>query len=171
MNILDIIKERRSIRRFKPDPIPEEILNELKDALIWAPSAGNLQSRRFYFVFNREVKERLSGAALNQHFIAEAPLVIVCCADNRIERFYGSRGRELYALQDVAASIQNLMLLAHSRGLGSVWVGAFNEGEVSRVMGLPVHLRPVAIVPVGYPAESPSPPPRVKRDEAIEEIE
>lgn len=170
MNLLEIIKGRRSIRRFKSDLIPEDTLNQLKDALIWAPSAGNLQSRRFYFVFNREVKERLSGAALNQHFIAEAPLSIVCCADMRIERFYGSRGRDLYALQDVAASIQNLMLLAHSLGLGSVWVGAFHEDEVSKIMNLPSYLRPVAIVPVGYPLENPSPPPRVKRDEAIEDV-
>lgn len=170
MVLIDIIKGRRSIRRFKGDEISSEVIDALKDALIWAPSAGNLQSRRFYFVFNKAIKERLVRAALNQHFIAEAPLAIVCCADSTIERFYGKRGSELYMLQDVAASIENLMLLAYSFGLGSVWVGAFREEEISRILNLPDNLRPVAIVPVGYPDETPPPPPRVSKDKAVEEI-
>lgn len=170
MTLLDIIKGRRSIRRFKGDEIPEDVINAFKDALIWAPSAGNLQSRRFYFVFNKEIRKKLVSAALNQHFIAEAPLAIVCCADYTIDRFYGKRGSELYVLQDVAASIENLMLIAHSLGFGSVWVGAFNEGEVSKILNLPDNLRPVAIIPVGYPDEKPSPPPRISRNEAVEEI-
>ncbi len=170
MDILEIIKGRRSIRSFERRPLPGDLVEALKEALIWAPSAGNLQARRFYFVYNERIKEALVRAALNQRFIAEAPLAIVCCGNRTIERFYGRRGVDLYMIQDVAASIENLMLLAHSLGLGSVWVGAFDEEEVSRILDLPDHLRPLAIVPVGYPAHRPSPPPRVSKEEAVVEV-
>lgn len=168
MSILKIIKERRSIRDFEKRDIPEDVIDKLMDALIWAPSAGNLQSRKFYFVRDGKLKRELASAALNQRFIAEAPLVVVGCTDSRIYSRYGDRGVNLYAIQDVACSIMNMMLLAWENGLGSVWVGAFREGEVAEVLDLPNNLRPVAIVPLGYPSRIPSPPPRVSKKEAIE---
>lgn len=168
MSILKIIKERRSVRDFEKRDIPEDVIDKLIDALIWAPSAGNLQSRKFYFVRDGKLKRELASAALNQRFIAEAPLVVVGCTDSRIYSRYGDRGVNLYAIQDVACSIMNMMLLAWENGLGSVWVGAFREGEVAEVLELPDNLRPVAIVPVGYPSRIPSPPPRVSKKEAIE---
>ncbi|MEE8484714.1 MAG: nitroreductase family protein [Nitrospinota bacterium] len=170
MDIPEAIKNRRSIRRFLKKEIPPDAVDALKDALIWAPSAGNLQSRHFYFVFNQDKKESIVRAALGQRFIAEAPLCVVACADYSIEKDYGKRGTELYMLQDVAASVQNFMLLAHGKGLGCAWVGAFNEEEVSEILGIPDNLRPVAIVPVGYPDEKPAPPPRDSKDKAVEEI-
>lgn len=165
--ILDTIKKRRSIRKFLKEPIPQEIIDALIDAAVWAPSAGNLQARRFYFVFEQETKERLANASWGQTFVAEPPLVVVCCADLRIKRDYGIRGTDLYALQDVAASIQNMMLVAVSAGLGSVWVGAFDEPKVSKLLGLPIYLRPISIIPIGYPDETPSIPQRVKPQEAV----
>ncbi len=168
MEILQAVKERRSIRNFLRKDIPEEIVDKLIDALIWAPSSGNLQARKFYFVKDARLKKEIASAALNQGFIAEAPLVIVGCADSRIANRYGDRGLNLYALQDVAASIMGMMLVAHEHELGTVWVGAFRENEVSKVLNLPGNLRPVAIVPVGYPSKTPSPPPRMSRAEAIE---
>lgn len=168
MSILKIIKERRSIRDFEKRDIPEDVIDKLMDALIWAPSAGNLQSRKFYFITDSRLKRELASAALNQRFIAEAPLVVVGCTDSRIYSRYGDRGVNLYAIQDVACSIMNMMLLAWENGLGSVWVGAFREGEVAEVLDLPNNLRPVAIVPLGYPSRIPSPPPRVSKKEAIE---
>jgi len=141
------------------------------EALIWAPSAGNLQSRKFYFIKNDSVKKMLAQAALQQNFLSEAPLVIVGCADSRISFKYGSRGVELYSIQDVALSIMGMMLVAHEHGLGSTWVGAFREEEVAQIVRLPRNLRPVAIVPVGYPSRIPSPPPRVSMKEAVEVIE
>ena len=170
MSLLDIIKSRRSIRKFKSEDIPQEIIDDLMGALIWAPSAGNLQSRKFYFIFNKEIKERLVKAASGQNFIAKAPLVIVGCANDDISRRYGERGKNLYSICDVSASIQNLMLLAKERGLGTVWVGAFNETEVAEILSLPKNLRPIVILPVGYPAEEPLTPPRVSEEEAIEII-
>jgi len=167
MNILDSVKNRRSIRKFLQKEIPDAILEDLKEALIWAPSAGNLQARKFYFIFEKKTKEKLATAALNQDFIAKAPLVIVACADSHIGLHYRERGVNLYAIQDAAASIMGMMLVAHELGLGSVWIGAFDETEVSKILNLPGNLRPVAIVPVGFPSSIPSAPPRVSAEHAI----
>jgi len=168
VEILEAIRERRSIRNFQKKDIPQKIVDKLIDALIWAPSAGNLQARKFFFVKDAKLKEDIAAAALNQDFIAEAPLVIVGCTDSRISNKYGERGEYLYSIQDVAAGIMGMMLVAHENGLGTVWVGAFREEEVFDLLNLPQNLRPVAIVPVGYPVKIPSPPPRVSRQEAVE---
>jgi len=170
MDLLNVIKKRRSIRKFQEKEIPEEIVDKLIEALIWAPSAGNLQSRKFYFVFNQKIKEKLVKAALDQSFIAQAPLVVVGCTDDEISWRYGERGKNLYTICDVSASIENLMLLAREEDLGSVWVGAFDEKEVAKILNLPKNLRPIAIVPIGYPAEKPLAPARVSKTEAVEFI-
>ena len=168
MEFLEAIRERRSIRNFQKKDIPKETVDKLIDALIWAPSAGNLQARKFFFVKDAKLKEDIADAALGQSFIAEAPLVIVGCTDSRISSKYGERGEYLYTIQDVAVSIMGMMLVAHENGLGTVWVGAFREEEVFDILKLPKSLRPVAIVPIGYPVKIPSPPPRVSREDAVE---
>jgi len=168
--VLKIIKERRSIRNFQKKDIPDELTAKLTDAIIWAPSAGNLQARKFFFIRDAKIKKELVQAALNQHFIAEAPIVVVGCVDSRIGRRYGERGIHLYAVQDVACSIMNMMLVACEIGLGTVWCGAFIESEVSHILKLPYNLRPVAIVPVGYPSSIPAAPKRVSAEEAVEFI-
>lgn len=171
-DVLSAIKERHSIRRFKPDPVPEDILNTLLEAACAAPSAGNVQPWLFYRVHRAEIKEALAQAALGQKFVAQAPVVIVVCADlNRAGSAYGERGRTLYCLQDTAAAITNLMLAATSFGLGTCWVGAFDEGAVGRVLQLPPHIRPVAIIPLGYPAHSPSPTSRRSLSEVVKVLE
>ncbi len=171
MNILDIIKNRRSVRDFTKQKIPESAINVLVEALRWAPSAGNLQSRKFYFVFNEDIRNKLAQTGLKHDFvsfIARAPLVIVACADHRLASRYGERGKHLYCVQDTAASIQNLLLAAHDLGLGTCWVGAFKEENVRDILVLPDNLRPVAIVPVGYPARTPKAPDRVSKVEVVE---
>ena len=170
MEVFEAILKRRSVRRFKDSQIPREKIERLKEALIWAPSAGNLQARKFYFVFNEELKEKLAEAALNQDFISEAPLVVVGCCDLEKISWYGERGKNLYTICDVAASIENLMLLATAEGLGSCWVGAFDEEKVIKILNLPKNERPIVLVPVGLPAQTPKVPPRVKPEEAIKEI-
>lgn len=168
MEILKAVKQRRSIRDFQKKDIPKEVIDKLIEALIWAPSAGNLQARKFYLIRNEEIKKRIADAALKQLFIAEAPLVVIGCADSRIAYKYGERGVNLYSIQDVACSLMGMMLVAYENGLGSVWVGAFHEDKLSDILKLPKYLRPVAIVPVGYPSKIPSPPPRVSKEEAVE---
>ncbi len=170
MDVMAAIMGRRSIRNFLEKDIPTEAITTLKNALIWAPSAGNLQSRRFFFLYNNGIKARLVEAALHQSFISKAPLVVVACADLMIERWYGARGANLYCIQDVACSIENMLLAAHAIGLGSVWIGAFDEGAVSGLLELASHLRPVAIIPIGYPISVPAPPGRVRHTQAIVEV-
>jgi nitroreductase len=167
MEVTKAISLRRSVRDFEKRDLPEGMINKLADALIRAPSAGNLQSRKFYFVRDGAVRKSLAAAAMGQAFIAESPLVVVGCTDSRISDRYGDRGLFLYSVQDVSVSIMCMMLTAVDEGLGSVWVGAFHEDEVSRVLDMPDSLRPVALVPVGYPAKIPSAPPRVSREEAV----
>jgi len=156
MSTLETIMQRRSIRDFKEQDIPQEAVEMLIEAIRWAPSAGNLQSRKFYFIFDRGIRKKLAEAALNQTFIEQAPLAVVACLDRHIAVRYGDRGVNLYSIQDVAAGIMNLMLVSHELQLGTCWVGAFNEFDVVEILDLPDHLRPVAIVPVGYPGKVPA---------------
>jgi SagB-type dehydrogenase family enzyme len=143
------------------------MVEQLIEAARWAPSAGNIQPWGFIIVRNQETKKLLTEAALGQKFIEEAPLVIVVCADeNRSSQGYGLRGKTLYCLQDTSAAIQNIHLLACSLGLGSCWIGAFREDKAREALKIPDGIRPVAIIPVGYPAETPKP--RSRR--SIEEI-
>lgn len=159
--ILDAIRKRRSIRSFKPDPIPQEVVGALLEAARWAPSAGNLQPWEFYVVTDPGVKSSLEMAALGQNYVGGAPVVIVVCAVPQVSaRIYGTRGRELYCLQDTACATQNILLAAQALGLGSCWVGAFHEDEVIKALDLPRGRRPVALVPIGYPSENPPPPAR-----------
>lgn len=153
-----VLEGRQSVRSFNTErEVPSEIVTRLLEAAIRAPSAGNCQPWYFFVVRNQGTKRALAEAALNQWFLSEAPVVMVVCAEaERSAIRYGDRGRRLYSLQDTAAAIENLLLAAVASGLGACWVGAFDEEEASRALDLPSHLRPVAIVPVGYPAGRPS---------------
>lgn len=153
MDIVECIEGRTSIRVFKTDPVDEEVVDEALRLANLAPSAGNLQARDFVVVRALTTKKALMDAAYGQDFVRSAPVVVVCCADLERIKHYGDRGRALYCLQDVAAAIENMMLYLHSKGLGSVWVGAFDERKAAETLGLPEHVRPVAIVPIGFPAE------------------
>jgi len=161
MDVLKAITGRRSIRAFTDKPVSDEDIMKILDAARQAPSAGNLQPWEFIIIRDAEIKKGLTKAALNQTHIEEASVVIVVCADKaRSSRRYGSRGSTLYCIQDTAAAIQNLHLAAHALGLGTCWVGAFNETEARKLLNTPLNVRPVAIIPVGYPAEKPKPRPR-----------
>ncbi len=152
---LEAILTRVSIRKFKPDPVPDDVLMTILEAGNSAPSAGNLQARDFIVVRDKETKLKLAKSSLKQMFIAQAPVVIVVCANYpRSMRVYGERGK-LYAEQDATASIENILLAVHMLGLGAVWVGAFDESEVSKILEIPPHARPMAIIPIGYPDEKP----------------
>jgi len=157
MELLEAIKGRRSIRAFKSQDVPEEIVEKLVDAARHAPSAGNIQPWEFVIARKPDTKKKLAQAA-HQAFVEEAPVVIVVCADeNRSSMGYGNRGKTLYCIQDTAAATQNILLTAYSFGLGTCWIGAFNEDEASRALNAPKGIRPVAIIPIGYPNRTPLP--------------
>ena len=157
MDFWQALEARHSVRAFDQErDITPEIVTRLLQAAILAPSAGNCQPWQFYVVRQPNTKRALARAALNQWFLSEAPVVVAVCADaGRSAQRYGDRGRQLYCLQDTAAATENLLLAAVASGLGACWVGAFDEQAASKALNLPGHLRPVAIVPLGYPAERP----------------
>ncbi len=145
---------RYSCRKYRPDPVDPADREALRSILRWSPSAGNAQPWIFYEIENKGVQKDLAAAALNQTFLAEAPLVYaVCAVPAEAEKAYGERGRSLYVLQDTAAAVTSLLIAASSLGYGTCWVGAFDEKRVAAVLGLEAGLRPVALVPVGRPAE------------------
>lgn len=161
MNVFEAIKSRRSVRAFTNEQVSDEEVMKLIDATRWAPSAGNIQPWEFVVVCDSEIKRGLAVAASEQTFIEEAPVVIVVCANQlRSSSGYGSRGANLYCLQDTAAATQNMLLAAHALGLATCWVGAFQEEEARKVLNIPNGVRPVAIIPVGHPAEKPEVPER-----------
>ncbi len=169
MDVLEAIRKRRSIRRYSSDPVSEEDVRELLTAAVWAPSAGNAQPWKFIVVRDPALKEKLVAVAHGQRFIAEAPVIVVVCADvGRARRAYGERGATLYCLQDTAAAIQNMLLAATAKGLGTCWVGAFDEEKAREVLALPPSLRAVALIPVGRPREEPETRTRRPLHEVVE---
>jgi nitroreductase len=158
MDLWQAIEERYSARAFDPDTgVSPEIVERLLRAAIRSPSAGNRQPWHFYVVRDASVRQSLAAAAYDQAFVAQAPVVVVVCADaEQSAARYGDRGRELYCLQDTAAATEHLLLAAVALGLGGCWVGAFDEREAAHVLDLPSRHRPVAIVPIGQPTARPS---------------
>jgi nitroreductase len=170
MDVLESIEGRRSIRFFTDQPISEQEVRKLIDAARQAPSAGNIQPWEFVIVKKAEIKHKLVVAALNQTFLEQAPVVIVVCANlSASENGYGSRGATLYCIQDTAAATQNIHLAAYSMGLGTCWVGAFNEEDVKQALGIPKGIRPVAMIPVGHATANPRKHPRRTLNEIIHE--
>lgn len=153
MDFWQVIEERRSVRDFDTGrDVPPEMVQRILGVAIRAPSAGNCQPWHFVVIRSEQTKGLLAEAAYGQRFIAAAPVVIVVCADPaRSARRYGSRGVQLYCLQDTAAATEHILLAVTALGLGACWVGAFDERAASQALGLPTDLRPVAIVPIGYP--------------------
>jgi len=168
MDFSELSQSRRSIRNFKQQDISREDIVKLIKAAQSAPSAGNCQPWHFYVISDTKLQTEIKNACGNQEFMLTAPVFIVVCADiRRSERSYGDRGRTLYCIQDTAAAIQNLLLCAKSLGLGTCWCGAFDEDKVSAILRLQKDMRPVAIIPVGYPASEPVPTWRRPIDEIV----
>ncbi|MBD3263423.1 nitroreductase family protein, partial [Candidatus Woesearchaeota archaeon] len=142
----------------------------LLEAATRAPSAGNTQEWEFVTVRKRQAKEKLAEASFEQAYVAKAPVIIVSCANlDEIGRAYGKRGRDLFSVQDSALATQNLMLAAHDMGLGTCWIGSFDEKKVQDILVLPGHVRPLAIVLVGYPESGTRQLPRKRVSEVVHE--
>ncbi len=168
MEFFEVIDRRRSVRAYAKSPVARDQLESILATMRLAPSAGDLQAYQIAIVEKRETKAALAEAALAQHFIAEAPVVLAFCANPALsEGKYGRRGALLYCIQDATIAACYAQLAATALGLASCWVGAFDEARVADALGLPAGLRPVAIMPIGYPAESPERPPRRPLDEIV----
>ena len=153
MEALEALKTRRSVRAFTNRPVDLEVVRELVRAAQHAPSAGNEQPWHFILITEREVLDRIPDYHPYAGMLAEAPVAVLVCADVREERHPGMW------VQDCAAATQNLLLAAHAKGLGAVWVGIHPRedriGPLRALTGLPETVIPFALVPVGFPAETP----------------
>jgi nitroreductase len=161
MDFFDVLRKRHSIRAFSPDPVDPNQVAAILDAANLAPSAGNRQAFEIYVAADVVCRTALGEAIPNMPFLVAAPVVMIfCTSPERTITRYGDRGRDLYALQDATIACTHAMLAATALGLGSVWVGAFREEAVRTAIGIPAAYRPVAILPIGHPAEIPGPRPR-----------
>ena len=172
MEFFEVLKARRSVRAFEDTPVEDDKLKRILEAASSAPSAGNLQAYEIFLVRDAVRRRMLAEAALSQDFVAEAPVVLVFCANpDRSSWRYGRRGVELYSLQDATIAASYAQLAAVGLGLASVWVGAFYDEEVSEAIGVKGRLRPVAVIPIGYPAEKPRATSRRSLKDLVHELE
>ena len=161
LELFETIERRRSVRAFKGKPVKKEYLTRILNAAILAPSAGDIQPWEFIVTTDAEVRRDLATAALGQDWMEEAMVIITVCAKEDASALrYGERGSRLYCIQDTAAAAQNILLASTALGYGSCWVGAFDEDEVRRVLKIPKGIRPVAIIPIGIPGETPEARPK-----------
>ncbi len=172
MEFFDVLAKRHSIRAFKAREVEEDKLRKVLGAANSAPSAGDLQAYEIVVVEGKEKRRALAKAALNQDFIAEAPVVLVFLINpSRTKWKYGLRGMHLYCIQDAAIAASYAQLAATALGLASVWVGAFDASEVSRLVKTGEEVTPVALMPIGYPDEEPEPTPRRRLEDLVHEEE
>jgi nitroreductase len=161
MEYFEAVKARHSVRAFQKKPVEEEKILRVIEAINLAPSAGDLQAYEVIVVKDPMLKEKLARAAFGQSFVSEAPVCFVFVTyPERSSRKYGRRGSEIYCIQDASIATTYAMLAATALGLSSTWVGAFDEEAAARAVGATRGKRPVAMLPVGYAAESPESTPR-----------
>lgn len=151
MDAIEAILSRRSIRRYTARPVPEGVITELLEAAMSAPSAGNEQPWQFVVITDRRTLDEIPKFHPYAEMLKEAPAALVVCGDLRLEKYKG------HWVQDCSAATQNLLLAAHAKGLGAVWVGIYptadRVGRTQRLLDLPSHVVPLCLVPLGYPAE------------------
>ena len=164
MDVMTAIKTRRSIRSYADKPLEKEKLRLVLEAGRLAPSASNRQDWRFVVVRDPVTKEKLASAANNQRFVEEAGAVIIACA-LETERFMPC-GEKPYPV-DLAIAVDHMTLKAIEEGLGTCWIGAFQQDKVKEILGIPDEVRVVALLPVGYPAQQPGARPRKPFEEVF----
>ncbi|MFH1010531.1 MAG: nitroreductase family protein [bacterium] len=151
METIEAIYTRRSIRKYASEPISEEMIHELLTAAMYAPSAGNQQPWHFVVITERRLLDAIPSFHPHAKMLKQAPVAILVCGDPTLEKY---KGRWML---DCSAATQNILLAAHARGLGTVWVGIYPERErienMQRLLNLPPHIIPLALIPIGYPAE------------------
>jgi len=171
MDIFDVFSKRHSIRAFPDQPVADDVLKQILETVNRGPSAGNLQAFDIYQVSKIEHKQALMRASYDQEFLVQAPVVLVFCAvPSRSAVRYTERGETLYCIQDATIACTHAMLAATALGLGSVWVGAFDEETVHQIIGAEPGHRPVAMLPIGFPNAEPRIRPRRKLEEIVHQV-
>ncbi len=156
MDFETVVKKRWMCREYLDRDVPQEKVDRILDLASRYPSAGHTEPQEFIVVRDQGVKEDLARAALDQMFVARAPLVIVDVSDiRRSARRYGERGVHFFSIIDGAFVAMLILLAVVNEGLGACFVGSFYDEEVQEVLGLPQDVRPIGIIPIGYCAEGP----------------
>ncbi len=162
MEAMEAILSRRSIRRYTGQPVPEEIIKELLKAAMSAPSASNQQPWQFVIIDDRRILDEIPRFHPYAQMLREASWAIAVCGDTHLASMSG------YWVQDCSAATQNILLAAHAKGLGAVWLGVYPREErtrmVQELVGLPGHVIPLCFISIGYPAEKK--PPSNRYDES-----
>lgn len=165
MEFYEVVRRRRSVRAYRPDPVEEEKLERVLEAARLAPSAANRQPWHFLVVRDAALRARLLEA-YSQEWFAAAPAIICACA--RPSEAWRRGDDKSYADVDVAIAMEHLVLAAAAEGLGTCWIGAFKPDVLREVLALPAELEPVALTPLGYPDQEPHATPRKPLDEIVE---
>ena len=150
MDVLEAIRTRRSVRAYSSKPIPADVMNRMRQALRFAPSACNFQPWRFILVVDEKLRRDVAQAANGQLWMAAAPVTVVACGlPDEAYKKMGGYGNS--ADVDVAIALDHLTLAAAADGLGTCWIGAFDEEKVKELLGVPKPVKVVAMTPLGYP--------------------
>jgi nitroreductase len=152
VDFYEVIRTRRSVRSYRDDPIPEDVLNRVLEATRIAPSGSNRQPWKFILVTDELLRQKMVSACNNQKFVAEAPVIVVACGQTLALNRGGYMG-EMSTLLDVAIAFTHLILAARAEGLGTCWIGAFNNDEIKRLLKIPDGFEVVAATPLGYPSD------------------
>jgi nitroreductase len=166
MDFYKAVESRLSIRSYKPDPVPDDVLNRILEAARLAPSAKNLQPWKFIVVRDPAVRAALVPACRGQAFVGDAPAVVCVCSVES-EAWGNMGGYWKSDIVDVAIAFEHLVLAAAAEGLGTCWIGAFLEAEVKKVLGIPNGVKPVALTPLGWPVKEAKPRPRKPLSEIV----
>lgn len=170
MDFFETVHARQSVRAYQAEPVEPKQLEAILSAANQSPSAGNVQGYEILVVRDAATIRALAKAALDQTFIAQAPIVLVFCADPaRSGTKYGAAGEQLYCVQDATIATAYAQLAATALGLATCWIGAFKEADIAKLLGLRAGLRPIAMLPVGWPAESPPRTPRRSLSDLVRE--
>jgi len=165
LELYEAIRTRRSIRRYKPNPVPDKIIRKITEAASWAPSASNNQPWEFVVVRERNTLEMLSRTHAYAGMLKGAPLCIAACSDP-------TRSPNHW-VEDCSLAVENMLLAARAEGLGTCWIAVYRpndmerENSVREVLAIPKSVRVIALVGVGYPAENPRPPARRRLEEIL----
>lgn len=156
--LFEAILNRRTCHRFTDQAVEFEKIAQCIQAGMEAPSSGNLQNWQFIIITEKEKLRALYNHTMEQEVFMNAPMGVIVCSDDDIaQKYYGLRGKRLYAVQNCAACIENMLLAAQAFGLGATWIGAFDEEKVDMMFQIPEHVRAQAIILFGYPENDPTP--------------
>ena len=152
MNVLEAIINRRSVRAYSPKAIAADVMTRMRQALRLAPSACNNQPWKFILVQDAALRKEVAAAA-GQAFIARAPVIVAGCGFTaKAYKHMGGDGNSVDV--DLAIALDHLTLAAVAEGLGTCWIGAFDEAKVKSILGVPADAKVVAMTPLGYPASA-----------------